>query len=174
MYVKKNGALKIQKRRPLKPLNWDLKSHPDLFPALSVLCSQADGVSRLSGLKTQAYKESHRLRKIQELLALCGIKTVESKDTLQIFGSGGAQRGFPDFPPSDFSAAEDHRIVMAAALLQAVGYPIRIQGREAVKKSWPGFFDWLKITLYGSCLSFQVLFFISISVRIVDDRLKPP
>ena len=45
------NQLIISQTENLKPLSMNLKSYPDLFPVLSVLCAKAEGLSQLSGLQ---------------------------------------------------------------------------------------------------------------------------
>lgn len=138
--VKEEGnLLKIQGGFPLKPIEFNLRNCPDLFPVLSVLCAKAEGVSCLSGIQTQTFKESNRLNKIQELLHLSGIETREEKDALLIYG----KKEFPSQNIFKFDCAKDHRIVMAAALMQKCGQNIRLIGKEAVNKSFPDFFEFV-------------------------------
>lgn len=40
---------------------------------------------------------------------------------------------------------DDHRVVMAVALRQAsLGFPVRVNNKKCVAKTWPQFFKWLK------------------------------
>lgn len=139
--VKEEGnLLKIQGGFPLKPIDFNLRNYPDLFPVLSVLCASAGGTSRLSGIKNQAFKESNRLNKVRELLHLSGIETEEEEDVLLIYG----RKEFPSQNIFKFDCVKDHRLVMAATLMQRCGQNIRLIGKEAVNKSFPGFFDCIK------------------------------
>ena len=48
-------------------------------------------------------------------------------------------------PASPLDSHNDHRIAMSLAVLAlAAGFPADIAGAEAVRKSWPGFWDMLK------------------------------
>ena len=133
---KEENTLTIFKTESLKPVEKDLCSTPDLFPVLSVLCTQAHGTSRLSGLKHLAYKESHRLNQTAALFQLANIPVEKTEDTLIIHGKGS------ELPakPFEFDGTGDHRMIMAAALLQKTGVPVHITGKEAVNKSFPDFF----------------------------------
>ena len=133
---KKN--LEIFQCSQLKPVKINLKSHPDMFPILSVLCSQAQGTSELSGLSHLAFKESHRLEKIKELFSYVGVGFKHEEDTLYITG----RNELPQSAPFSFDSDQDHRIVMAASLFKKIGVPVSIQNEEAVNKSFP---DFLKI-----------------------------
>ena len=132
-------TLKVRSGSPLKPITFNLRSHPDLFPVLAVLCAKAEGRSCLSDIRHQAFKESHRLNKIKELLELSGIKTKEERDSLFIFG----RKEPPFVNPFVFDCSKDHRIVMAAALMKKSGTPLQLIGSETVNKSFPDFFNYI-------------------------------
>ena len=138
--VKEEGnLLKIQGGVPLKSIDFDLRNCPDLFPVLSVLCARAKGTSCLSNVRNQAFKESHRLNKVCELLDLSGIETKKRGDDFLIFGKGESfSRNI-----FQFDCSKDHRMAMAAALMKEYGQNIRLIGKEAVNKSFPDFFQFI-------------------------------
>ena len=116
----------------------DCSDIPDLAPILALTCSQADGVSTLTGVSRLRIKESDRLLATQELLAQMGVRTDVSadSDTLRVWGPVQLKGGF------EADARGDHRLVMflaAAALLADA--PITVHGVECISKSWPGFLD---------------------------------
>ena len=114
----------------------DCSDIPDLAPILALTCSQADGVSTLTGVSRLRIKESDRLLATQELLVRLGVRTEVSadSDTLRVWGPAQLKGGF------EADARGDHRLVMflAAAALIADG-PITVHGMECISKSWPGF-----------------------------------
>ncbi len=114
----------------------DCSDIPDLAPILALTCSQADGVSTLTGVSRLRIKESDRLLATQELLSQLGVQTEVSadSDTLRVWGPVKLKGGF------EADARGDHRLVMflAAAALVADA-PITVHGVECISKSWPGF-----------------------------------
>ena len=114
----------------------DCSDIPDLAPILALTCSQAHGVSTLTGVSRLRIKESDRLLATQELLAKLGVRTEVSadSDTLRVWGPVQLKGGF------EADARGDHRLVMflAAAALIA-NAPITVHGAECISKSWPGF-----------------------------------
>ena len=114
----------------------DCSDIPDLAPILALTCSQADGVSPLTGVSRLRIKESDRLLATQELLGQLGVQTEVSadSDTLRVWGPVKLKGGF------EADARGDHRLVMflAAAALVADA-PITVHGVECISKSWPGF-----------------------------------
>jgi len=134
---KRNSSLVVLKTDRFHSLNASLRNCPDLFPVLAVLCSQAEGVSRLSGAPQLVHKESNRLKKTKELLDLCDLKTRDLEDGIEVFGSQ-SQRSEKTVV---FDPASDHRLAMAAALLKSVGFKIEIQSPQVVKKSFSDFWE---------------------------------
>ena len=114
----------------------DCSDIPDLAPILALTCSQANGVSTLTGVSRLRIKESDRLLATQELLAKLGVHTEvrADSDTLRVWGPARLKGGF------EADARGDHRLVMflAAAALIADA-PITVHGAECISKSWPGF-----------------------------------
>ena len=116
----------------------DCSDIPDLAPILALTCSQAEGVSTLTGVSRLRIKESDRLLATQDLLSQLGVHTEVSadSDTLRVFGPVQLKGGFAA------DARGDHRLVMflaAAALIS--DQPITVHGAECISKSWPGFVD---------------------------------
>lgn len=112
----------------------DLTDIPDLLPVLAVTAAAAEGVTRFTGGERLRLKESDRIRSVRVMLEQLGGTAEELPDGLLVTGgplTGGTVDSF-----------HDHRIVMAAAVaaLSASG-PTVITGAEAVRKSYPAFFE---------------------------------
>lgn len=133
------SVLHVERTERLRPVDWDLKDCPDLFPVLSVLCGLAEGKSRLFGAPHLSRKESNRIAKSADLLRRMQRPVEELPDGLAIEGGGFRlhNQGF------EFSPAKDHRLAMAAAVARKAGFPMRIKDRGVVAKSFPGF--WRRI-----------------------------
>ena len=101
------------------PARIDCSDIPDLAPILALTCTQARGVSTLTGVSRLRLKECDRLLATQELLAQLGAKADVSPDgdTLTVYGPARLRGGFTA------DARGDHRMVMllAAAALIADG-----------------------------------------------------
>ena len=108
---------------------------PDLVPVLAAVAALAEGETRITDCARLRMKESDRLETVAETLANLGGKARIEGDDLVIEGveclAGGT-----------VSSHNDHRIAMMAAVaaVRAEG-PVYIEGAEAVRKSYPGFFD---------------------------------
>ncbi len=130
-------SLLIHQTKALAPLLANLKNCPDLFPVLACLCSQAQGVSRLTGTSQLVHKESDRLTKTKELLDLCGVPNRLLSDGLEISGFSNAFKN----TQLNFDPASDHRMAMAAALMKSIGHNIKIFNPKVVDKSFPEFWQ---------------------------------
>ena len=112
---------------------------PDMVPAIAVTAAYASGKTVIHSAERLRIKESDRIKTTIAILNAMGVKTEELPDGMVIFG--GKPKG------AVIDGANDHRIVMAAAVAAAFaeGESI-IKGCEAVNKSYPEFFgDFRKI-----------------------------
>lgn len=117
-----------------KPVNVSVKDCPDLAQTIAVLAANADGESVIKDVGRLKIKESDRLKAIIKTLEAAGITSESVGDDLHIFG--GAVKG------GTFYGGNDHRTVMSQAILAATadGESV-ISGAEAIKKSFPSFFE---------------------------------
>lgn len=132
------GVLSVEKASSLKPIQADIGAMPDLAPVLAVVCAFAKGRSVLHGAPQLKHKESHRVRSTATLLRGLGVEVVERDDGFEI-------EGRPDLEPRafDFDPDKDHRLAMAAGILNRLGWNIRITEPEVVNKSFPEFWHLL-------------------------------
>lgn len=119
----------------LKGITMDVSQCPDLVPVLAVLGSLAEGKSEITNAARLRIKESDRLKAITTELKALGANITEREDSLSIEGRknliGGRVYGW-----------NDHRIVMATAVAAVVCEKnVIIEGPEAVKKSYPSFWE---------------------------------
>jgi 3-phosphoshikimate 1-carboxyvinyltransferase len=133
----KPPTLTIRSHLPLKHIDVDLSSCPDLFPVLAVLCAFAKGESWLRGAPQLAFKESDRITKTSELLRLAGFTCSLKSDGLHIVGQADKFR----LCSFKFDPDKDHRMAMAAGLLKLKGYDIHIETPQVVSKSFPEFWQ---------------------------------
>jgi 3-phosphoshikimate 1-carboxyvinyltransferase len=119
----------------LKAVDVDLSSTPDLFPVLAVLCAFAKGESILSGAPHLIYKESNRLQKTTELLQQAGFVAAAKEDGLHIVGHGSQFKA----KKFQFDPDLDHRMAMAAGLVDLKGYTVNVLNSQVVTKSFPEF-----------------------------------
>jgi 3-phosphoshikimate 1-carboxyvinyltransferase len=132
------------KKAQLNGFEFDATHCPDLFPVLAILAACCEGESYIGGVHRLFHKESNRAESISEMLQNFDVPFSLEDDVFCITGVRKLQGTVID-------TYGDHRIVMAAAVgaLRA-GSRVDIHGAEAVKKSYPGFFEDL-ILLGGRC-----------------------
>lgn len=119
----------------------DLTHHPDLLMALAVLATKTGAT--FTGIRRLRTKETDRIAATAHMLRALGIATEITDDRL-IVAPGEITSGTVD-------TAGDHRIAFAAfAAATAATGPITLKNPEAVKKSWPTFYDAVeKLTIRG-------------------------
>lgn len=120
----------------IRGFNFDATHCPDLFPVLAALAVFGDRPTVIKGSHRLKHKESDRATALQTEFAKAGIRISLSEDEMTIY---------PSTPlPCTMSSHNDHRIVMAAAILGMKGGPIQITDAQAISKSYPHFFEDLK------------------------------
>jgi len=120
-------------RGELGALSAEVSDCPDLFPALSVLCSLAKGRSVISGVGRLRLKESDRVEAMTAGLRSAGITVASDADRVVI--EGGRPKAAVVDPRGD------HRIAMAFGLLGLVCERIVVEDAECVEKSYPSFWS---------------------------------
>ena len=111
---------------------------PDLVPALAAVAASLPRQTLITGAARLRLKESDRLQTVADLLAALGHRARVLPDGLAIHGGPSAPC---EADVRTVDGANDHRIVMAAAVAAAYAdRPVRILGAETVEKSYPGFF----------------------------------
>ncbi len=116
----------------------DASNVPDLVPALAVAAAHRPGRTVIAGAARLRLKESDRLESVARLLRALGHGCRVTADGLEI--DGGAPTPCAEAIRA-VDGANDHRIVMAAAVAAAhADRPVRVTGAEAVEKSYPDFF----------------------------------
>lgn len=118
---------------------FDATHCPDLFPPLVALAAYCEGTTVIQGVSRLAHKESNRALTLQEEFGKMGVG-IQLQDDLMLIEGGGNVKG------AEVHSHHDHRIAMALAVaaLKADGETV-IHDAEAVNKSYPGFYDHLKL-----------------------------
>jgi 3-phosphoshikimate 1-carboxyvinyltransferase len=124
--------------RGLKPFHFNATDCPDLFPPLVALAAYCNGTSVIEGVSRLAHKESNRGLTLQEEFGKMGVEIILQDDLMMIKGGIGIKS-------AKVLSHHDHRIAMACAVaaLKAEG-AVFIYNPEAVKKSYPNFYEHLK------------------------------
>ncbi len=127
-----DGGLRVR-GGPLRGFRADVANCPDLAPLLGVMGALATGETLLTGAPHLTHKESDRIATTVGLIRALGGKAEPREDGFLVTGGRRLHGG-------TVSAAGDHRIAMAAAVL-ALNVPgVTVTGAEAVRKSYPDFF----------------------------------
>lgn len=135
-------------RGELKGIEIDASQIPDLVPVLAVTAALAKGKTVIKNAERLRIKESDRLKETVLRLKSFGINAYETPDGMVI--EGGAPKA------AEITSANDHRIVMAFSILAANAEGVSaIDGCEAINKSYPKFFEDLKL-LGGDAKCHQV------------------
>ena len=123
----------------LKAFEFDATDCPDLFPPLVALAAYCHGDSVITGVSRLAHKESNRGLTLKEEFAKMNVE-IELQDNIMIV------KGSKLVKAAAVHSRHDHRIAMACAVasLKAEGTTV-IQGAEAINKSYPAFYDHLKM-----------------------------
>ena len=111
----------------------DISQTPDLFVILAVVLSQKCDKSVLKNAKRLRLKESDRIQSTYDMLKSFGVNCEIEGDNLVIYKS--------EMKPAVVNSCDDHRIVMAATIASIVTKEVEIKDWQAVKKSYPSFFD---------------------------------
>ncbi len=124
--------------KELKGIEIDAKNIPDLVPVLSVVAALSNGKTIIKGAARLRFKESDRLSTVCDMINSLG-------GNCEVYDDGLIIEGVKKLSGGIVSGANDHRIVMSAAIAAlSCDAPVEIMGAEAVNKSYPDFFEDLK------------------------------
>ncbi len=128
-------------KRKLTAFTFNASDSPDLFPPLVALATFAEGETTIRGLKRLEHKESNRGLTLKKEFEKFGIEIQLDNDEMRVISDGT-----PVIRNPEFDSHGDHRIAMATAIA-AVGCDeeVLIHGADAVNKSYPDFWNHLKL-----------------------------
>jgi 3-phosphoshikimate 1-carboxyvinyltransferase len=130
----------IIKSSELKSLNISgeiISTLIDELPILFIACAVSIGVSKISGIQELRYKESDRIKSMEEGLTAVGIKVTSTIDSIEI--NGGEILG------GKINSYGDHRIAMAFAIAALVSKKsITILDTQNISTSFPNFVDLMR------------------------------
>jgi 3-phosphoshikimate 1-carboxyvinyltransferase len=114
-------------------LDVDMEDCPDQVMTLAVLAAFANGVTKISGVRSLRVKETERVVALKNELGKMGIRTDDTQDTLTIYG------GSPH--AAEIDTYNDHRIAMAFAVAGMHLPGMIIRHPEVVNKTFPTFWE---------------------------------
>lgn len=120
----------------LSGIDCDMSTMPDAVQTAAAVASFAETETVLSGIGHLRYKESDRIKAIEQVLSMVGARVYGSDDRIRIV-PGGLHGGVID-------PADDHRTAMSGAVLGLGIGDVTIMHAECVEKSYPAFWDELK------------------------------
>lgn len=120
-------------------LELDLSNSPDIAQTIAVSCLGLGVACHLTGLHTLKIKETDRLEALRTEISKLGGEISVTNETLTLAAQKGAL-----VEEVAIATYHDHRMAMAFAPL-ALKVPIRIVDAGVVSKSYPGFWNDLKM-----------------------------
>ncbi len=121
---------------PLRGIDMNMGTMPDLVPTLAVLAAFAEGETLVTGVAHLRHKESNRLAAVVTELHKMGITAEETPDGLRIIG--GRPHG------AAIDTYNDHRIAMSFAVAGLRAPGIVIRDPDCVAKSFPDFWEYFE------------------------------
>jgi 3-phosphoshikimate 1-carboxyvinyltransferase len=110
----------------------------DELPLLAIAAAFATGTTTIAGIEPLRSKESDRVAAIERLLDTVGIALTAGPKSVTIAG------GRPAPGRVVLQTHDDHRIVMAAAVLACAAGPLTVDSDASLDVSFPGFSQALK------------------------------
>ena len=107
----------------------------DEVPVLAAIAAAAEGTTLIEGAGELKVKESNRITAMVSQLGKLGVRIRELEDGMEIIGLNAIKGG-------EVESFGDHRVAMAMAVCGLFAEEeVRINGKETVSISFPGFFE---------------------------------
>ncbi len=137
--------IKVESTYFLKSINCPKRLNTksiDEFLIIFLLCAKAKGVSTFKDIQELRHKESDRLKIASNFLTKIGIKIVETRDSLKIYGNPSLELS-DKFEIKNF--LKDHRVFMMSCIAAlTMGGDFKIHDRDSINSSFPNFIKILK------------------------------
>ncbi len=127
------GGLTVTGTGRIRPVTADLADFSESATVAAALAALADGPSRLTGIGHMRRHETDRLAALAAEIGALGGDVSELPDGLEIRPRPLRAGGRP------FASYDDHRMVMAAAVLGLAVPGIEVENAATVAKTFPGF-----------------------------------
>ena len=126
------GRLTVTATGAIRGITADLSDVSEISPVLTALAALADSPSVLTGIGHQRLQETDRLAALAREINALGGSVTELADGLRIQPAPLRARGV-------FASYDDHRLVMAAAVLGLAVPGIQVENAATVGKTFPEF-----------------------------------
>jgi 3-phosphoshikimate 1-carboxyvinyltransferase len=117
----------------IRGISADVRDINELAPVLTALAALADGPSEFTGIGHMRLHESDRLAVLAAEIGALGGQVAELPDGLRVVPRPLRAGSEP------FDSHDDHRMVMAAAVLGLAVPGLRVRNAATVAKTFPGF-----------------------------------
>ena len=139
------GDIYVKSGNNLKAINCNSELNSkaiDEFPLIFLLCAKAKGISFFKKIGELRHKESDRLKVCSNFLKSIGVKTIEGKDSLKIYGNPNLKI---EKKINIKNFMQDHRIFMMSCIAAlTLGGEWKINDKNSIKTSFPNFILTLK------------------------------
>jgi len=129
----------------LKPINCpkSLNSRSiDEFLLIFLVCAKAKGMSYFKNIEELRHKECDRLKFASKFLKMIGIKSIETKNSLKIYGNPNLSLN-GNYEIKNFE--KDHRVCMLSFIAAlTLGGKWKINDTDSINTSFPKFIDIIK------------------------------
>jgi 3-phosphoshikimate 1-carboxyvinyltransferase len=127
------AGMRIEGTGVIHGITADLRDINELAPVLTALAALADAPSEFTGIGHMRFHESDRLAALTGEIGALGGQVSELPDGLRVVPR--PLRAGPD----PFDSHDDHRLVMAAAVLGLAVPGLRVANADTVAKTFPAF-----------------------------------
>jgi 3-phosphoshikimate 1-carboxyvinyltransferase len=138
------AGLQVKGSGAIRGLRADLRDVAELTPVLTALAALAESPSEFTGVGHLRLHESDRLAALARELGSLGGHVTELPDGLRVEPRPLRAAGQP------FDSYDDHRLVMAAAVLGLAVPGLRVHNAGTVGKTFPAFFERWQQMLEGT------------------------
>lgn len=129
-------GIRVKPVKKFHSVKLDVSDCLDLVPTLGYFLGHIEGSHELTGVENLVHKESDRLGEVIRLLK--AFEREASTDGHSLYIKGNTSRISRSV---DLNLPDDHRMVMSGSLFLIHHAGGSVTPREAVNKSYPGFFD---------------------------------
>ncbi|MCK5130803.1 MAG: 3-phosphoshikimate 1-carboxyvinyltransferase [Candidatus Sabulitectum sp.] len=145
-----SDSVSILNSEILNGVEVDMKDSPDSVLTLIAVALFAGGTTAVKNIGHLIYKESNRIKQVEEELRKIGADIKTTKDSITIVGQKRLHAATTE-------SHNDHRLAMCLGLIRLRNRNMKIENRECVQKSFPEFWEYIRKIDEGGekCLEIQ-------------------